>query len=148
MDAFLKLKFLVVFIFSVMGFSSYGGDLVINFENLNSQGGNLLINVFNNSDGFPDEFEKSFTNRVIELTTGASTTTVRIEGLPAGDYGVAVVQDINKNLKLDTNFLGIPKEPVGFSRNPRLRRNLNFYEVVFTLPQAGGSTSIRMASLR
>ena len=32
-----------------------------------------------------------------------------------GDYAVAIIQDLNENEKLDKNFLGIPKEPYGFS---------------------------------
>jgi uncharacterized protein (DUF2141 family) len=32
-----------------------------------------------------------------------------------------VVADVNGNGKLDTNLIGIPKEPVGASRNPALR---------------------------
>jgi uncharacterized protein (DUF2141 family) len=36
-----------------------------------------------------------------------------------GEYAVAVFEDVNGNGKLDTNFLGIPKEPVGVSRNAK-----------------------------
>lgn len=35
--------------------------------------------------------------------------------LPAGEYYVSAYQDVNNNEKLDTNFLGIPREPVGIS---------------------------------
>lgn len=35
-----------------------------------------------------------------------------------GQYAVFVVYDKNANGKMDKNFLGIPKEPVGMSRNP------------------------------
>jgi uncharacterized protein (DUF2141 family) len=35
-----------------------------------------------------------------------------------GRYAVFVVHDKNANGKMDKNFLGIPKEPVGMSRNP------------------------------
>lgn len=37
--------------------------------------------------------------------------------IPHGKYAVSVYQDINENGKLDQNFLGIPKEPVGFGNN-------------------------------
>ena len=33
----------------------------------------------------------------------------------SGKYSIAVIQDLNENRKLDTNFLGIPKDPYGFS---------------------------------
>lgn len=37
--------------------------------------------------------------------------------LPAGKYAVSIYQDVNANGKLDQNFLGIPKEPIGFGNN-------------------------------
>jgi uncharacterized protein (DUF2141 family) len=39
-------------------------------------------------------------------------------GLPPGNYAVAVFQDRNGNGDLDRNWLGIPREPYGFSNNP------------------------------
>ena len=53
-------------------------------------------------------------------------TSAKIEGdraiavfdkLPYGEYAVRVYHDANGNDKLDTNILGIPKEPYGFSNN-------------------------------
>jgi uncharacterized protein (DUF2141 family) len=41
------------------------------------------------------------------------------EHVPAGDYALSVLHDENGNAKIDT-FLGIPREGVGFSRNPKL----------------------------
>ncbi len=40
------------------------------------------------------------------------------DSVPEGDYAVVVIQDLNENRDLDTNFMGIPKEPYGFSNNP------------------------------
>lgn len=39
----------------------------------------------------------------------------RIAGLPAGDYALVVYADANGNGRLDKNFIGIPREPLGFS---------------------------------
>jgi uncharacterized protein (DUF2141 family) len=46
---------------------------------------------------------------------------IEIPELPPGTYAVAVFHDANGNGKLDTNFLGIPKEPTGASRDPKPR---------------------------
>ncbi len=43
----------------------------------------------------------------------------KVPDLPYGEYAIAVYHDKNKNGKLDTNFLGIPKEGYGFSNNAR-----------------------------
>jgi Uncharacterized protein conserved in bacteria len=39
----------------------------------------------------------------------------------AGDYAVALFQDANDNGHFDTNWLGLPTEGYGFSRDPKLR---------------------------
>lgn len=42
--------------------------------------------------------------------------------LPRGRYAVQAVYDLNGNFQMDSNALGIPLEPVGFSRNARSRQ--------------------------
>lgn len=37
--------------------------------------------------------------------------------LPAGSYAVSIIYDRDADGELDTNFLGIPTEPFGFSNN-------------------------------
>ena len=39
--------------------------------------------------------------------------------LPAGEWAVAITQDVNNNGKIDKNLLGIPTEPYAFSNNIR-----------------------------
>lgn len=59
----------------------------------------------------PDSFKQS-----VPATTGAQ---LRFTGVPAGDYAITVLHDENQNAKVDTT-LGIPREGVGFSENPRI----------------------------
>jgi uncharacterized protein (DUF2141 family) len=40
------------------------------------------------------------------------------EGIPSGTYALVVLHDENMNGKLDTNWLGVPKEGYGFSNDP------------------------------
>jgi len=40
---------------------------------------------------------------------------------PAGEYAIAVHHDANANGRVDTNFLGAPKEGYAVSRDPRPR---------------------------
>ncbi len=55
--------------------------------------------------------------RTIVPITNPLTTTMLIPP-KSGRYSVLVVFDKNGNGKMDKNFLGIPTEPVGLSRNP------------------------------
>lgn len=62
--------------------------------------------------------------------------------LPAGHYAVMVIHDANDNGKMDSNVIGIPTEPYGFSNNPQVMRKPTFEEARFELPAAG--TAIRI----
>jgi uncharacterized protein (DUF2141 family) len=58
--------------------------------------------------------------KITKDVTGSEMKVV-IDSIPAGNYGVTCFQDIDRNKKLKTNFLGFPKEPVGLSNNPKVR---------------------------
>lgn len=42
-----------------------------------------------------------------------------LKDIPLGTYAIAISQDVNGNGKQDTNWIGIPKEPYGFSNNAK-----------------------------
>ncbi|MEM7220870.1 MAG: DUF2141 domain-containing protein [Pseudomonadota bacterium] len=46
---------------------------------------------------------------------------VTLHDLPAGTYGVQVMHDVNGNGELDTNVVGMPREPWAFSNNAKGR---------------------------
>lgn len=62
-----------------------------------------------------DKRENSIAAFVIPPREGSAA--VSFSSLPPGRYAVAVFQDVNGNQKLDSNFLGVPTEPYGFSRD-------------------------------
>jgi len=49
-----------------------------------------------------------------EVQVGVFTSQV---DLPSGQYAIALYVDVNGNKRIDSNFLGIPKEQYGFSNN-------------------------------
>ncbi len=58
--------------------------------------------------------------RLKDITVPAheGTVTITVPDLPAGTYALALVHDVNKNHKLDRNWIGEPKEQWGLSNNP------------------------------
>lgn len=56
--------------------------------------------------------EKSVTGKSMQLI---------FENVPVGEYGVVAFQDIDKNKDLKTNFVGLPKEPIGFSNDAKIK---------------------------
>ena len=90
--------------------------LTIQVENVNQDGGNIGVLVFNSTKGWPEDRQLALKDIVEPAHPG--TVTVVIPGLPAGDYAVAIAHDVNRNHKLDKNWIGKPKEQWGMSNNP------------------------------
>ncbi|CAG5007275.1 hypothetical protein DYBT9275_04010 [Dyadobacter sp. CECT 9275] len=69
---------------------------------------------------------------------------VKIE-LEPGKYALAVYHDLNGNNELDKNFIGIPKEPYGFSNNFRPRFSPpKFEDCAFDVAAAGNSITVKL----
>lgn len=52
----------------------------------------------------------------------ASSSFISFSDIVPGNYAVSVYHDENNNGSLDTGLFGIPKEPYGFSNNPRSKK--------------------------
>jgi len=48
-------------------------------------------------------------------------TVITVPGVPPGAYGITAYHDSNDNGKVDQNFIGLPTEGVGFSRDAAIR---------------------------
>lgn len=113
----------------------------ITVDHLRSDKGLLQLCLTANERSFPDcEKDKS----AQRLTVRAADGIARFENLPAGKYAVAIVHDENGNNKLDT-FAGIPKEGIGFSRNPSFSFGPpRFSQVVFVTQGTGTSQRVKI----
>lgn len=93
--------------------SVIAADLRVEISNADPANGAVYFALFDTETGFD---ARARTGQAIssDWQERASAT---FNDLPAGDYAVTVFQDSNGNRKLDTNLLGMPTEPYGFSRN-------------------------------
>ncbi len=87
-------------------------NLTVNISGLNSDKGTLLIGIYNKKEDF---LNKQFKGDISKIENKKSV--VIFKNLPKGEYAVSFVHDENDNKKMDTNFLGIPKEDYGCSNN-------------------------------
>lgn len=87
-------------------------DLTVNISGLNSDKGTLLVGIYNQKENF---LKNQFKGDVVKIKDKRSV--VVFKNLPKGEYAVSFVHDENDNKKMDTNFLGIPKEDYGCSNN-------------------------------
>lgn len=67
------------------------------------------------------------------------SVTARFGDVPAGRYAISVLHDENDNKKMDRNFIGIPKEGYGFSRDAKVIAGPpSFDDAAFDVAEAAG----------
>ncbi len=91
--------------------------LTITIADIRESEGRLMIQVANSEKGF--EFsEDSAAPPPVAISQLAEAGEMTFEvTLPPGIYGARVLRDLNGNGEMDSNFVGIPKEPWAFSNN-------------------------------
>ena len=67
---------------------------------------------------------------------------------PPGTYAIQTFQDVNSNDKMDTNWLGLPLEPFGFSHDAKpFLSKPSFDDVKFTVA-AGENSQVSICRIR
>ncbi len=84
--------------------------------NIRNSTGTVACALFDAAEGFPEDYLRMATN-VMVIKIRKDQARCDFEDIPPGTYAMAVVHDENMNGKLDTNFLGIPREGYGFSND-------------------------------
>ena len=90
------------------------GELRVEIIGLKSTEGQIRVALFDS--------EKAFLHNPVKagiVPIEQSRGYWQVKRLPPGAYALAVYHDRNSNGKLDSNMLGIPLEPYGFSNNAR-----------------------------
>lgn len=128
-----------VFLFGGITAMAQGGVVNVKVTNVEvDKGGSINLALYGKV-GFLENGMELFVKTV--KVTGEEAI-ANFEAVPAGAYAVAVYQDINENNNLDTKILGIPKEPVGFSKNKMGKMGPpDFDDVAFVL-ESGESKSL------
>lgn len=84
--------------------------LTVQITNVASEEGQIILAIYNSSENYDKRIAFQEVKLKPEIDTVIFETNV-----PDGEYLVMLVHDINNNGKLDTSFIGMPKEPVGLS---------------------------------
>jgi uncharacterized protein (DUF2141 family) len=120
--------------------------LAIRLSGFHSDEGQVLLTVYRGEDGFPGDPDRAWKRIVAKISGGRAS--VDLQGVPPGDYAIAVVHDENANNALDTSWIGIPKEGIGTSNNAKGRMGPPKYrDAKFTVTAAGAVQSIKMLYL-
>lgn len=116
------------FLFAVISFGfGQTSKLHIVVEGAENDKGKIFIALSPDKADYKKK-DDAFKEAEVGIKNGVARHTFEI---PAGTYAVKVFHDENNNGELDTNFIGIPKEAVGFSNNPSLMGMPSFEKVSF-----------------
>jgi len=89
----------------------------VDIDELRSDRGQVLCALFSSAADFPKKTDKALVHARSTILGGHATC--EFQSVPSGTYAVSVFHDENSNGKLDTNFMGIPREGVGASNNAK-----------------------------
>jgi len=112
-----KFSFSLTLAFFILSFlKGYAQEGInVSVTNLRNNKGFVLISLFRECVGYPDEPAQAFRKARVAINNKSSSFV--FSGLPGGNYSMAILHDENDDRKMNTNFFGIPKEGYGFSNN-------------------------------
>jgi uncharacterized protein (DUF2141 family) len=123
--------------------TAQAATLTVVIDNIRSEVGRMNIAVYDNKkDWLGDNTTTAQTLIVKEvMVDGVITTSFELE---PGEYAVSVHHDDNDNGKMDTNFIGIPKEPAGFSNDYVPMGPPRYKKAAFTLGEDGAEVRVAL----
>lgn len=110
----MKLLFCFMVLCGSLNAFAQKSTLTVKVDGVKSEQGILLLAMYTSEEDFLSD--DIFIGKKAQIHNGE--TTVIFEALPYGKYAISTFFDKNENGILDTNFIGIPKEPYAFSMNP------------------------------
>ncbi len=116
----MKKIFLFLTFCFLLQFSSYSQcTLTVIIKNIEKAEGKIEVGLYDGPKHWLKETGQYFED-IIDCTS-APTMTYVIENVAYGTYGFSLYHDENSNGKMDFRNWWIPKEPYGFSNNPRAK---------------------------
>jgi uncharacterized protein (DUF2141 family) len=89
--------------------------ITVTISHLRNNSGHALISLFREGEGFPDQPARAFRKERVSIVD--KQVVIHFPGIPGGSYAIAILHDENDDTKMNTNWLGLPKEGYGFSNN-------------------------------
>lgn len=92
------------------------GILMVEISGLKDATGNVYIAVYNSDSTWLSD--KTVLSKKVAIAEALDGDQVRTElQLPLGEYALSVFYDKDDDGEMDTNFIGMPKEPIALSNN-------------------------------
>jgi len=84
---------------------------------LRNSKGQVVFSLFASAEGFLKDDQKAVARTKSSIAGGHAVC--EFPAVAPGRYAIEAFHDENSNNKLDTNFIGMPREGVGTSNNPK-----------------------------
>jgi len=90
------------------------GTITVRIEALRNDNGTVYVSLFDNKKAFGDNKGAVVS---VQARPANRTAVVMLDNVAPGRYALSFIHDENDNKKLDTNWIGIPKEGFGYSKD-------------------------------
>lgn len=91
------------------------GNVILYISNISNSKGNIKAALFKGREGYEDKKADPVAKGRALIKDGKATVT--FSDIPYGEYAVKVFHDENDDIKVNTNWIGIPTEGIGVSNN-------------------------------
>lgn len=119
---FLKKSFICFLLFQIYfpinTFANTGGTIIVEVTNTRNNKGSINLGLYKSVRKQFDDKIKAVKMIVVKVT--GKKTVCKIEDIDPGHYSIAILHDEDEDGKTKFNFMGIPREGIGFSTNPRI----------------------------
>lgn len=111
----MKILYIILFgIFYIPNPPKETVDLKIVVSHIKQIKGTMELALYNKPEVF---LEKGKEFKLSSQKVSGSSIVFVFKDIPKDEYAIAVYQDVNSDEACNVNFLGIPTEPYGFSKN-------------------------------
>lgn len=95
------------------------GRILIDVKGFKSDEGKARVLIFSSKSkkGFPSDQNSAFIKKIVEIKN--QQIALEFDDIPFGDYAISVHHDKNNDGKVNTNWIGIPKEGLGCSNDAK-----------------------------
>ncbi len=111
----LRYALAVMLVWGIAVSSCRAGEIVVHVDHVSPKGGIISAALFDRADYHDNGHPLASRN----VPARFASTTFTFSHVKPGLYAIKMFQDINRNGKFDTDLLGLPLEPYGFSNNAR-----------------------------
>lgn len=112
-----QISILLLLLFAGIGSAAQLSKVIVQIENVHvKKGGDVSTGIFVENNFL--KIGKQTYSKASAVT--GTTMEITYDNIPAGEYAFVAFQDVDRNDQLQTNFIGYPKEPVGFSNNAKI----------------------------